>query len=118
MITNSFIQEFTRNDKDAYTSRRDNADAILTGVVRNMRVENISRKSAQTAVQRRVLLSVDAALTDPDGAALWSVVGVTEDEEYDVAGDKGSTDRNLKAALEKLTRTLAETVYARMTDEF
>ncbi len=118
VITNSFIDEITRNNKNAYTSRRDQADAVLTGVVRNMRVNNISRKGSQTAVQRRVILAVDVTLTDPDGAVIWSVVGAAEDEEYDVAGDKASTDRNLKTALEALTGLLAENVYAQMTDDF
>ncbi len=118
VITNSFINEITRNDKDAYTSRRDRADAILNGVVRNMRVDNISRKGSQTAVQRRVTLAVDVTLTDPDGVVIWSVVGAAEDEEYDVEGDKASTDRNLKAALEALSGVLAENVYAQMTDDF
>ncbi len=118
VITNAFISEITRNDKNAYTSRRDKAGAILTGVVRNMRVSNISRKGSQTTVQRRVTLVVDAVLTDRDGAVIWSVVGAAEDEEYDVAGDKASTDRNRRAALEALSDVLAENVYGQMTDDF
>ena len=117
VLTNDLIYEFARNRKVILTSS-DKADAILTGVIKSMRIGTISRKGQHTSLERRVTVAADLKLTDPDGNLMWSVKNVSENEAYNVTSEKQATERNKRVAIAALSKRLAETIYNRLTDDF
>lgn len=117
VFTNDIIYEVTR-DKKVRLTNTENADATLTGMIASMRTDTISRTGQYTSAERRVKVVVDLKLTDRDGQLIWSVKGLSANEEYDVASDKQVTEQNRQAAISELSKRLAETIYNRLTDDF
>lgn len=113
-FTSDLIYEFTRNGKIASLNK---ADALLSGVVKSMSIETISRSGTQTSVERRVTIILDLKLTDNDGRIIWSK-GISGNEAYDVASDKLSTEQNRRSAISTLSTRLAEKVYNSLTEDF
>jgi len=118
IITNDLKQEIIRNRKEILASSSVEADAFLSGVVKSIRIKNISHKGTHTSLERRVRVMVSLKLTDPDGRILWHENDIAESEAYVVTPDKSETDRNRRAAISALSKRLAESVYYRLTDDF
>jgi outer membrane lipopolysaccharide assembly protein LptE/RlpB len=116
-ITNDLIYEFTRKGRSVQKNRK-KADAILTGVIESERISTISRQSQQSALARRVEITVSLKLTGSDGRVKWSASNVSASEDYDVATDRQVTDINKRKAIENLSKKLAERVYNRLTEDF
>ena len=116
-FTNDLIYEVTRDQKVALT-RRDTADAVLTGAIASIRTENISYQEAYASLERRVHVSVDLKLADLDGKAIWSVKGITDNEAYQVEQIRQATERNREDAISILSKRLAENLYHRLTEDF
>ena len=68
--------------------------------------------------ERRVTVTVDLKLTNPEGRLIWSAIGVSANEAYDVMSDKLATEQNRRNAISVLSKRLAERVYSRLTDDF
>ena len=119
VIANDLIYEFTRDRKVVLTSS-DKADAILTGVIKNMRTRTISRKGSHTPLERRVQVAVDLKLTDQDGSVIWSAKGVSANEAYNVdpGNNKHVTEQNRRVAISTLSKRLSEKVYNDLTADF
>ena len=117
ILTNDLIYELTRDKKVSLTSR-DQADALLSGVIKSMSIETISRTGTHSSLERRVKVTVDLKLTSPDGRVIWSARGVSANEAYDVMPDKLATQQNRRNAISVLSKRLAERVYGRITDDF
>ena len=117
IITNDLIYEVTRDKKVALTSM-DKADALLSGVIKSMSIETISRTGTHSSLERRVTVTVDLKLTGPDGRVIWSARGVSANEAYDVMSDKLATEQNRRDAISVLSKRLAEKVYNRITADF
>jgi 2-keto-3-deoxy-galactonokinase len=116
-FTNDLIYEVTRDQKVALT-RKETADAVLTGVIASIWTENISYQEAYASLERRVHVSVDLRLTDLDGKKIWSVKGVTDNEAYAVAQIRQATEQNRDDAISILSKRLAENLYHRLTEDF
>jgi len=116
-ITNDLIYEITRHDITVLPSK-DEADSILSGVIKSMTVETITHKDSQTSSERRVRVTVNLKLTSHSGKAVWSIKGLSDYEEYDVGTDKLETEQNRLDAISNLSKRLAEKVYARITEDF
>ena len=117
IFTNDLIYEVTRDSKVVLTSR-DKADALLSGVIKSMSIETISRKGAHSSLERRVKIAVDLKLTGTDGRLIWSAKSVSANEAYDVMPDKLATEQNRRNAILSLSKRLAQKVYNRITDDF
>lgn len=118
-FTNDLIDEFTRNRKDSLVDRRTAASGIVTGTIVSLAVDNISRSSVSTAVQRRVTGVMNLRLQSPDGRILWSSGSIVESQAFAVvSGDKTATNRNRSAAIAAVSRKLAESAFSRLTDNF
>lgn len=115
IITNDLIYEFSRNKK---VRSQNDADAILSGIVKSVRIGTISRKGQNESLERRVEVAVDLELTNRDGNIIWFVKGISEDEAYTVASDKLKTEQNKREAISVLSKRLAERIYNRLTDDF
>jgi len=119
IFTNDLIYEFTRNRKESLAQERSTADGILTGTIVSLAVENISRSTVSTAVQRKVTGTLNLRLESPDGRILWSSGNIIEREPYAVVdGNKTATDQNKSNAIAVLSSKLAESAFNRLTDDF
>ena len=116
-ITNDLIYEFTRKGRSVQKNSK-KADAILTGVIESERISTISRQAQQSALARRVEITVNLKLTGSDGGVKWSASNVSAFEDYDVSTDRQVTDINKRKAIENLSKKLAERVYNRLTEDF
>lgn len=116
IFTEDFRYEFIRSKIFA---GQDEAEAILSGEIRSLRVQTISRKDQITSQERRVYASINLKLKNPQGEVIWSADGITDSEAYEVtAGDKTVIDINKRNAIRRLSKKLAEAVYYRLTDNF
>lgn len=116
-ITNDLIYEITRHDI-AVLSSKDEADSILSGVIKSMTIETIAHIDPQTSSERRVTVRVHLKLTLRSGQVVWSIKNFSDYEEYDVATDKLETEQNRLDAISDLSKRLAEKIYARITEDF
>ncbi len=117
IITNDLIYEFTRKGRSVQKNSKE-ADAILTGVIESERITTISRQAQQSALARRVEITVNLKLTGSDGGVKWSASGVSGFEEYDVSTDKQAAEVNKRQAIGTLSKKLAEKIHNRLTDDF
>jgi len=117
IISNDIIYEFTRNGK-AFTYQHEAGSAVLSGRVLSVTTRSISRQSIHNAQEQRVTVTISLRMTDSKGAVIWQAPRISENEEYAVAEDKGTTEQNKRAAIVKLSRRLGEKVYYQMTDNF
>ena len=119
IFTNDLIYEFTRNRKENLAQERSSADGILTGTIVRLSVQNVSRTSVSTAVERRVTGTLKLRLESPDGRILWSSGDIIERQAYEVvAGNKTATDQNKSDAIAVVSSRLAESAFNRLTDDF
>ena len=119
IFTNDLIYEFTRKRKESLVQERSSADAILTGAIVSLSVENISRSTVSTAVERRVTGTLNLRLESADGRILWSSGNIVERQAYAVVnGNKTATDQNKSDAIAVLSSKLAESAFNRLTDNF
>ena len=116
-LNSDIVYEFTRRES-ARIAPPDKADAILSGVIKTVRDTDIARTGTSTASQRRVTLTIDMQLESKDGEVLWRRSGLSAYEAYDVAANRSGTDLNRRAAIEKVSKRLAEAVYKGITDNF
>lgn len=117
IITNDLIYEFTRKGRSVQKNSKE-ADAILTGVIESERITTISRRAQQSALARRVEITVNLKLTGSGGGVKWSASGVSVFEEYDVSTDKQASEVNKRRAIVTLSKKLAEKIHNRLTDDF
>jgi len=117
MITNDLIYEFNRHGISVLSSK-DKAEAVLSGVVWSVFIETIAYKSPTISSERRVTITVNLTLKSNSGKILWSRMGLSDNEAYDVASDKLETERNKKEAILVLSKRFTETIYMNMTADF
>ncbi|MGD9332132.1 MAG: LPS assembly lipoprotein LptE [Desulfobacterales bacterium] len=116
LFTNEFIFEVNRHGYSEVVGR-DAADAVLEGVIRDLRTRSIARRSVTVTLERRVTISVDLYLKDRQGNVLWQS-SLSDREAYAVLADKTSTEGNLRRALAVIARRLAEKFHYRFTASF
>ncbi len=115
-FTNDFIYQINRNGY-AEVVDSDRADAVLTGVIRDLRTGSIARRSISSTLERQVSVRVDLFLKDPKGKVLWQN-SLSDSEAYTVLSDKTSTEGNLRRALSIIAQRMAEKFHYRFTSSF
>ena len=116
-ITNDIVFEFTRSDAVTVTDP-ETADAIFSGVVAGLVTYSVSRTNQVTATQQRVEVSLDVKMTSPKGKLLWSADGIRENESFNVGNSLIETEQNQRAAIEVLSKRLAQKVFYQLTEDF
>ncbi len=116
-FANDLINEFTRNSH-VILAGPEEADAILTGEIRSMSIETVSRKSSYVPFERQAKIAVDLRLKDRDGQVVWSGDEMSEEEAYTVMPEKLATEHNRREAISAISERLAEEVYARVSGGF
>ncbi|MDL1964265.1 MAG: LPS assembly lipoprotein LptE [Deltaproteobacteria bacterium] len=117
IFTNDLIYEVTSHGNVVLTDEG-NADAILSGVIKSMRIDAISHRDTYSSLERRVIISIDLKLTDQTGRVIWSAKDISANKDYIVSSDKQTTERYRREAIITLSKRLAEKVYNRLTDNF
>ena len=118
-FTNDLIFEFTRSREENLAQGRSSADSILTGTIVSLNVENVSRSSVSTAVERQVTGTLNLRLESPDGRILWSSGNIVDRQTYTVVnGNKTATNQNKSDAIDELSKKIAESAFDRLTDDF
>ncbi len=116
IFTADLRYEFIRKQMGA---QREEADGILSGEIRSLRVETISRRTENISQERRVTTSISLRLTDRNGKIIWRAEDIYISETYNVTGgDKTALDLNKREAIAKLSKRLAENIYYRLTEDF
>jgi outer membrane lipopolysaccharide assembly protein LptE/RlpB len=119
IFTNDLINEFTTSREASLVRDRSQADGILTGAIVGLSVDNISRASISTALERRVTGTLNLRLESRDGQVLWSSGNLVDHQDFAVGdGDQATTDSNQRQAIVALSRKMAQTAFNRMTDDF
>lgn len=114
LFTNALRYEFIRQERNA---DRDEAEAVLSGIIKSLTYKTITHQQRHEALERRVYVTIALKLTDRQGNILWSNQ-VSAREAYGVLDDKFSTEQNRRRAISKLSERLAENTYYRLTDNF
>ena len=116
LFTNELIFEVNRHGHSEVVGR-EAADAVLEGVIRDLKTGSIARRSITTTLERRVSISMDLFLKDRQGNVLWQS-SLSDSEEFTVLTDKTSTEGNLRRALAVIARRLAEKFHYRFSASF
>lgn len=116
-ITDSLISEFMLRKKNALSTEEE-ADGILTGRIDYIQDIPIAHSSQSVTTQRRVLMGVSLKLVDRKGRLVWAGNGITANQAYNVVADTTLTDEYKNAAIQILSKRLAEKIYNRLTDDF
>jgi outer membrane lipopolysaccharide assembly protein LptE/RlpB len=115
-FTNDFIYEINRNGY-AEVVDGDRAEAVLAGVIRDLRTGSVARQSISSTLERRVSVRVDLFLKNRKGKVLWQS-SLSDSEAYTVLADKTSTEGNLRRALAIIAQRMAENFHYQFTSSF
>ncbi len=116
-VTDNLINEFMLRKKNAL-SQQEEADGILSGSIDYIQDIPIAHSSQSVTTQRRVLMGVSLKLVDRKGRLVWAGNGITANQAYNVVADTTLTDEYKNAAIQILSKRLAEKIYNRLTDDF
>ena len=116
-FTGDLAYEFTRS-KILQVVDRDKADAVLSGVIVSLQEDTISYTAGYDSNERRVTITLDLALKGTDGKVIWSRRAVSDREAFKVLSDRLATDRNRRAAIEVISKRLAERVHNAIFQHF
>lgn len=116
-FTDDLLNEFILKRKTDLAMSSEDADAVLSGVIRWLTVETISHTGTVTSDERRVKMAVHLKLRNRNKRIVWSGV-VTEERTFVVADSNAGTEKNQRDAVIVLSRLLAEKAYNRLTTDF
>jgi outer membrane lipopolysaccharide assembly protein LptE/RlpB len=118
IVTNALVEEVSRFQKRLAAGAED-ADAVLYGEITRIATDTVSRSGEKAAVERRVKIVARLRLIDAKAKELRRIDQLSADSVYDVVeGDEAATEANRQTALEEAARTLAESAYRRLTEDF
>ncbi len=117
LFTDDLIDEFIRKSEDVLAGRRENAEAILSGVIGGMSIETIFHTGTDTSDEREVTIWVSIKLRDRQKKIIWANV-VHQSHTYPVGLTSLETERNLRDAIIELSERLAEKAFNRLTSDF
>ncbi len=118
ILTAALLSELTLRKTNNLASGLDNADVVLSGVVKEVAIRTIASRTRDTAGQRRVTVTIALKLTNQHGNVVWSTQSLSDNEGYSVVADNARTDQNRRDAIRVLSRRMAEKVVNRLSDDF
>lgn len=118
ILTQALIREFNRS-KLLKLTRAGRADVVLNGTINSLSEGAVAYEDIRTALQRRVTISVAGELrATADNKVFWKNRAISEGQDYDVASDPGTTERNREEAISTLVRNLAEKIHDSIFENF
>lgn len=116
-FTSDLAYEFTRSKVLRVVDKK-TADAVLSGTIESMGVETISHTASYSSGERRVTITLNLTLKSRGGKVLWSDTAVSDQEAFEVSGNKLVTEKNRRTAIEAISERLAEKVHNRILRDF
>ncbi|RPJ72569.1 MAG: hypothetical protein EHM15_08950 [Desulfobacteraceae bacterium] len=117
-VTNAVVVEFTQRNRAALATTAAGASVIMKGVIRSLQVQTISSRGRDVSGERRVTLTLEVQLVQPDGKVAWAVKNLTDNETFRVTNDNFVNSDLQRAASAIVATRLAERIYSRLIDEF
>jgi outer membrane lipopolysaccharide assembly protein LptE/RlpB len=118
-LADEIIDEFTNVHGAVLAPDRQSADAVLSGRISAVTIFTISRASETVSDERRIQITADALISDPNGRTIKQVRGITTGEAYRVVpNDNLLTEDNKETAIARVAEKLAELIYNRLSEEF
>ena len=117
LVTDALIQEFHRHRWVRIVSSSE-ADAILTGVVRDFTTTPIAFSTKDYAAEYRAQARCSIWVKGRDGHVLWSDENISVDEDYQANTDIFLSEGNKRRAIQLLAADLAEEVHDRIFNGF
>ena len=124
-LTRDVQYEFTRS-KALNLVDKENADAVLSGVVESIKEVTISHTARYNAGERLVVIKLKSTLMRRDGRVLWSETLLDQEAYRVVSSDdpdidleiKSVTEKNRMAAIRIMSKRFAEAIINRTLDKF
>ncbi len=116
LFTNELVYEVGRGDRITLVAP-DAADAVVYGVIKDLKTNTVSRQNLNISLERRVYVTVELTVKNRQGRAFWKYK-LKENEVYFVEADKVSTEANLREALGEISRRIAEKFHYRFSQAF
>ncbi len=116
-LTNAFIQEIMGKTDTTVVKDR-GSDAVLKGKINSITFAAVSRSTTESVLERRVTANVDMQLIDSSGEIIWAVNDFTCSEAYLISESKLEDESNKKAAVDKISKRIAERLTSRMLNKF
>jgi hypothetical protein len=118
LITDNLKDEFIHKYGGAL-AQREHAAAVLSGSISGIKTWTVSRRGVLSSLERRIQITLDVALKDAAGETIRSATDISAAETFAVVtGDREATDENKQAAIESLSKQIAEAVFHRLTEDF
>ncbi len=118
IFTDAVIFQFNRSQMVRVVSEGQ-ADAVLTGTVEKVEINDVALTTGDTSRQRRITVWVSARLTrSRDGKVLWSNKSLWQNDTYNVSTSPSATDSNKRTALTSLAKELAQTLHDSVFENF
>lgn len=118
IFTDAVISQFTRSQMLRVVNQGQ-ADAVLSGAIERVDVEDVAYTTAETSRQRRVKITVSAKLVRRrDGKVLWQDRNLVQRRTYTVGATPQATDAAKQQAITELASTLAQTLHDRVFENF
>ena len=118
IFTDAVIMQFNRSQMVRVVSQND-ADAVLTGTVTRVLVDDVALTANDTSRQRRITVWVSAKLTRTrDGKVLWQNKNLWQNDTYSVSASPTVTETNKRVALAALAKVMAQTLHDSVFENF
>ncbi|MEA1971534.1 MAG: LPS assembly lipoprotein LptE [Thermodesulfobacteriota bacterium] len=118
-IRNAFFNRFRRENRFTTVADRNQADAFLTGKIRNITTSHIAYSSSDMAKENRVFMTLEVMFKRADnGGVIWINKDLSGREAYKVEVDTAITAANKRKAIRKLSVDMADKAYRNIVSGF
>lgn len=118
IFTDAVILQFNRSQMVRVVSES-SADAVLTGTVERVQINDVALTADDTSRQRRITVWVSAKLTRTrDGKVLWQNKSLWQNDTYNVSTSPTATDSSKRVALIALAKVLAQSLHDSVFENF
>ncbi len=117
-FTNSLIREFNQSKRLRVVQKKD-ADAVIFGVVKVLKDSPLSYSPTKTVIENRLTLYLDVTLKrSASKEIIWRDSNLSGSEDYTVASDITTSERNKDEAILKIAKILSERIHNRIFESF
>jgi outer membrane lipopolysaccharide assembly protein LptE/RlpB len=117
LVTDALVREFERHRWVRIVPAAE-ADAVLTGVLKDFVTVPIAFATKDYAVEFRARARCKVQVRSRAGKVLWEDKDVAVDAEYEATPDIFASETNKRRAIARLAADLAEEVHDRLFDGF
>ncbi|MCF6265360.1 MAG: LPS assembly lipoprotein LptE [Desulfuromusa sp.] len=117
-MTSRVSEVFSRNSKISQVEKSENAEAVLSGTVREYKTRAVSYNSNDDISEYRSTMVVDVSLQHADTERSFWQSTVSWSTEYSASDDKNLQEDLEQQAIDEITLRLAEEILYQLLDDF